>query len=293
MADRARRPRAQMVSGQVALVDPARSKPVQVQEARSGFADVAGQGRQQSAAAHRVATLRLALEALAQPEQRRPLGVCARCLLDQPRRDPGPLLGPAGRARCDRGLEFLEADRVVVDEVQVDQPVAVGDMEEPERKRGIAAREGLEVDLGRLGGGGPDGVDDHDSRAALRQPVLMCVGSRRRWVGTPDHDARGVARRTRVEPDRGGAVEVVERDVAGVVADRVRLDLGRSQSVEEAEAEVVPDDRERARVVRVEDRLGPGGRRDPPQGFADFRDRVLPRDRLELAPALRSDATKR
>ena len=96
-----------------------------------------------------------------------------------------------------------------------------------------------------------------DRAGGLRQPVLVGVGRRGRRVRAPDQDACGVAARC-ADRSRSAerAVDVVERDVAGLVADRVGVDLGRAEPVEEPEPEGVGEQRAGAGVVGVQDRLG-------------------------------------
>ena len=111
LADRVRRigPR-QLRAREPAGVHAARVAAVEVQEARPRAADVAGQRRKRRDGAHDVAAARLALQALAHPEQRRPAAVDARDVLDQARRHAGALLRPrractaraAARARRSR-----------------------------------------------------------------------------------------------------------------------------------------------------------------------------------------------
>jgi hypothetical protein len=81
--------------------------------------------------------------------------------------------------------------------------------------------------------------------------------------------------------------------VARLVADRVRIDLRRPEPVEEPEREEVAEEREGARVVGVQDRVGAGLVLDPVEALGDPAERVVPGDRLEPALALRADAAKR
>ena len=85
------------------------------------------------------------------------------------------------------------------------------------------------------------------------------------WEYACGADAAGFAPQTtmhaavggggRIEAVERSAVDVVERDVAGLVTDRVRIDLGGAEPVAEPQREVIRDRRERAGVVRVEDRV--------------------------------------
>jgi hypothetical protein len=81
--------------------------------------------------------------------------------------------------------------------------------------------------------------------------------------------------------------------VSGLVADRVRVDLGRAQPVEEPQREEVGEEREGAGVVSVQDRVRAGGRLDAPEALGDLRESLVPGDWLEPRLALRADPAKR
>ena len=104
-------------------------------------------------------------------------------------------------------------------------------------------------------------------------------------IGAPDDDAGGVCRRSRVEPALGRPVDVVEGDVTGQVADGVGVDLGRAEPVEEAHREGVGEQRERAGVVGVEDRLRPLGGVDLAEPRGDRRRWPRPRRPARRSPA--------
>jgi hypothetical protein len=88
---------AQVSGAPVGLVDPPGVEPVEVEEPRVGFAEVAGRRRQERAGPHHVATGGLALQHLPEPEQRRPGAVEAGGPLDQPGGHARRRLAPARR----------------------------------------------------------------------------------------------------------------------------------------------------------------------------------------------------
>ena len=94
-------------------------------------------------------------------------------------------------------------------------------------------------------------------------------GARGGRVGSPDEDRGGVGRGAGVESLERGPVDVTESDVSRLVANRVRVDLGRAEPVEETQREVIPDHPEGAGVVGIQDRLAAAPRR--PRGAADLR----------------------
>ena len=256
--------RGEVVARDVGAVDAAPGRAVEVEEPGAGPAQVPGDGGEQRAGAHRVAAHRLTLHALPEPQEGRARAVEVRRTLDVGRRDTGRALAPLGRARGERRLELVEARRVVGEERPVRHAVADEDVQEREGECRVGAGERLQVQVGALGGPGRDRVDHDDRARRLGQPVLVGVRRGRRGVGAPDEDAGGVGGAARVEPDLRRAVEVVQGDVPGEVADRVGVDLGRAEPVDEAQPVAVAELRERAGVVGVEDRLRTrGGRRRP------------------------------
>ena len=104
-------------AAEVVLVDPPAGEPVEIQEARSGPPEVAADRRQHRDAAHDVAAGLLALEPLADPQQRRPGPVQVRRGLDVGRRHPGPRLRPLRVARGGQLEQLLPADGAAREEI--------------------------------------------------------------------------------------------------------------------------------------------------------------------------------
>ena len=182
---------------------------------------------------------------------------------------------------------------MAVDEVHVDEPLASDHVQKREGQGGVAAGKRLQMEIGRLGGRGPDGVDHDHPGGRLGQPVVMRVRRRSGRIRAPDENAGGIAGSQRVEADERGAVHVLERDVPGLVADRVRVDLGRAESVEEAQRKEVGEEREGARVVGVQDCVRAGGRLDATETLGDVPERIVPGDGLKLPLALRAGPAQR
>jgi len=166
-------------------------------------------------------------------------------------------------------------------------------MGDRERQRGVAAGKWLQVQIGPTGGGGPDRVDDDHLAGSLGQPVLVLMRRGGRRVGAPHHDAGRLRGASRVKAIHRGSVQVPERDVPCLVADRVRVDLAGAEPADEPIREVVAKQRERAGVVGSEDRVSacvPGHLSQP---LGDLRQRLLPGHRPETAAALRPVTPKR
>ena len=99
---------------------------------------------------------------------------------------------------------------------------------------------------------------DHDLGAArLLEPVLVSVRARGGRIDAPQQQAAGVAGAARVEPCDRAAVHVVERDLAGHVADAVGHHFAGAEPAEEAQREAAGDLGARACVVGVPDRRRP------------------------------------
>ena len=98
VADRLGDVDGQLRGGEVVLVDPPVSAAVEIQQTGAGLAQIARRGRQDRDGANRVATARLALEALPDPEQRRTRRIQPGRLLDQLGGHAGDALTPARRA---------------------------------------------------------------------------------------------------------------------------------------------------------------------------------------------------
>ena len=82
--------------------------------------------------------------------------------LDVGGRNAGTGRRPLGRAVGQQGLELVEADRVPLDVVAVDQAVARDHVHQPEREGGVGAGPWLEVDVRARSGRRLDRVDDND-----------------------------------------------------------------------------------------------------------------------------------
>lgn len=117
----------------------------------------------------------------------------------------------------------------------VDEAFGGDHVQEREREGRIAARERLQVQIGRLLRRRPHRVDHDYAGGRLGQPVTLCVRRRGGGVRAANEDAAGVARDPRIEADLRAAVHVVEGDVPGLVAARVWIDLRRAEPLEEAQ----------------------------------------------------------
>ena len=294
VADLGNRRCCQLRRREAAHVEAARrALAVQIVDARARLADIACRRRQQRAGPHDVAPLGLALQALAEPEQRRPLAVCVRGLFDQRCRHAGLRLGPCRIARRRQGRDLVPAQRMGVDEGAVDLPVADQHMQHAVGQRRIAAGAELEMQVGRFGRFGAHRIDDDLRAARFGQPVLVRMGGGGRGVDAPQQHAVGVLRRAWIEACDCGAQGQLQRHVAGLVAHRVGIGLGSAEPVEEALWEIVGDDRTGAGVVAVDDRRRAAIAHDVLQARRDGAERLVPGNRLELRFALGADAAQR
>jgi hypothetical protein len=148
----------------------------------------------------------------------------------------------------------------------------------------------MQVQIGVAGGRRAHGIDHDHLSGRFRQPVLVLVRRRRRWIRSPHQDAVRVAGGARVKAVERRAVQVIKRDVPGLVAKPVRVDLRCSKAVEKAQSEEVAEQRERARLVRVQNRVGARIGRDPGQAFGDLAQGLVPADLGVASGALRPAA---
>jgi hypothetical protein len=160
---------------------------------------------------------------------------------------------------------------VLAQQPVVEQAVPADHVGDRERQRGVAAGKWLQVQAGLMGGGGPDRVDDDHLTGRFGQPVLVLMRRRRRRVRAPDHDARRVRGAARVKTIRRGPVQVLQRDVPGLGADRVGVDLAGAEPAQEPVREVVAQQRERAGVVSTQGRVRARVRDDLSQPLGDLR----------------------
>ena len=263
VAEARQRARGQVRRRQIGVVEVAVGRvevQIEVQEPGARFAQIAGHRRQQGAGADHIAPRPLALQRLPEPQQRRPPAVEMGGLLDEPGGHAGRRLAPGRGAVREQGFKLLPADGVRGDEVMVDEAVAPEDVEEGKGQGGIAAGKGLEVEIGRLRRGRADGIDHHHLAGRLAQPVLVGVRRRGRGIRAPHHDACRVTGRARVEAVQARPVDIIQRHLAGHVADRVGDDLGGAEAVEEAHREEEGEERDGAGVMGVDDGVRPGGR---------------------------------
>ena len=246
-----------MRAEQILLIDaPLPQISVQIQKSCARFAQIAGHRRQQRARAHDVAAGRLALQALAEPQQRRAPRIQMRDLFDLRNRHAGRRTQSPQIARGHGGLEFVPTEHVRRDESLVDQAIAVHHVQQCERERGIAAGKGLQMNVGLRRRRRSNRIDDDHFSGRLRQPVL--VGMRRRGVRirSPHDDAGGLLCRARIEAIERGAVHVAQRDVSRHVANRVGGHLGCPEPIEESQRRNAGQQRDGAGVVRVQYRAG-------------------------------------
>ena len=172
-------------------------------------------------------------------------------------------------------------------EALVHHPLPVDDVKQGECQGGVAPGERLEVQVGRLGRRVPDRVDDDDRAAELLEPVPVGMRSRGGRVRPPDEHAIRVPDRPGVEAVEGRSQGHLEGDVPGLVADRVGIDLGRPEPVEEPQREPVRQQRAGPGVMGVHD--GPAARSGEhvldPSG--DQAEGLVPPGGAELSRSLR------
>src|SRR6185503_17284399 len=210
-------------------------------------------------------------------------------------RHPRDRLGPFRRVLVDVLGELLEAVRVLLAEVVIVEVFLDDHVQEREPERVVGAGANLQPDLRLLRDDRLARIDrDH---ARLVQQCLadvescLAVGARVRRLVPPVHDHR--RRRAAREIADG---QIAHRLDAGVHARMEALrepgltPVRRAERVTETR---YPADVMAARARAHRDRLGPRLRADLEDLLRDLVERLVPRDALPLAGALRPDAPLR
>ncbi len=109
-------------------------------------------------------------------------------------RHAGDPLDPLGPPRRDRAAYVVEAGGARRDVLLVDRAGGVEQVQQAEREREVGARDGLQDEVGALGGGRAPRVDHDDLAAALAEPVEVPRGRRHGLgeVGADQHQHVGL-----------------------------------------------------------------------------------------------------
>ena len=241
----------------------------------------------------------LAVLAVLRTDQRADAGrpsVAIRCASHSTRSGSIPVASAvrAGSHAAASAREVVPPGRVPGDPVRVDEPVALEDVHQPEDQCDVGARTHLQEDVGSRRGVGADRVD-HDDDGAGRPGLLddrpqVAVGDA--GVGPPQHDRARVAQRLGVDAERD--VEHLGRAAEGGGAAQLAVDVARADGVEQpVDQDPHLDQALGAGEGELQDRLGPARVDQGAHPAGDERDRLVPRDRLELAAPLRAGPTQR
>ena len=222
------------------------------QRAAGRIAPRADQRRQAGDGAHGVAAAGMALHAVVDADRRRPgravvarqrdhrLGrQCRRCCATR-----------SGGYSAARVAQRVEADRVAIDVVVIDEVLGDQHVHQAERERGVGARQERDVLVALFGRLAAIRVDGDELRAAalrfLRARPQVQVGRDR--VAAPDEDQAAVLELLDVGPDDGAD----RRDPAGLAGGRAdgAVEQRRAEAMEEAAVHrAVLQEAHRARVV--------------------------------------------
>ena len=205
------------------------------------------------------------------------------------RRHAGGCFTPGRSARIQLSFDLLPTFRVRGQEGPIDAARRPDDMQHREGERAVGARVKLQMHVGRRRRLVADGIDDDLGDGRLRQPILVHVRRRSRWIGAPDHHAVRAVNGARVEAARRFSVHQLEGHVPRLVAHGIRVDLGRADAVEEAQGEGAGDQRAGSRVVGLQNRSRAVVAADRVETIGDVGKRRVPLDRLEAASAFRPD----
>ena len=215
----------------------------------------------------------------------------ARELADVVSGDAGDLLGPFRRARAGAFLQFIEADRVIVDVVLIDEALRDDRVDERHRQRAVRAGLGANVPVGFLGRARSVSVDNDDLGAELLRiahdrPVMQ-VGADA--VAGPDDDVLGMNVALRIET--GGRADRQQPSRARAFAAERALAYGRAQAVEKGVTAVEAVHQPLMPEVAVrDDRLRAVFGDDGLPARDDLIQCFIPRDAFELLGPLRPNA---
>ena len=190
-------------------------------------------------------------------------------------------------------MERLEADRVSVDVVLVDQSFIDQHLHHRQRQRAIGAGRERDVLVALFSAQAAIRIDrDHPRAAAFRfLDASPQVHRRRDRIGAPQEDQLGVDEALHVHPDR--AAECVgEAGLAGSRADRPVEQRGAEPMKKAAIHRRALHLPHRSRVAVRQDRLRIA-RGDSRQFPGDRVERLVPADSRELSAALGADALHR
>ena len=205
----------------------------------------------------------------------------------------GRLRRPSRRPGVDQGFQLLEADCVGRDKGGIEFTRRLQRVHKAEGQGGIGAGEGAQMKVGACRRRRLDRVD-HDQRAGkFRQPVLVHMRPARRRIATPDDQAAGVFCGARIESGGAVAEHIAERHMAGEIADRIRVDLGGADMVEEAKRKLIGDHRTGAGVMAGQDIRGPAVGDETVEPRRDRAERLVPGDLGECSRSFRTGALQR
>ena len=264
-------------------------------DAAAALAPRPDQRRQTGDVAHRHAAAVMALHAVVDADRGRPRRrVFARQPADAFGRDAGDLGGPLRGPLLHPLRQLLEADGVGRNVVAVVQPGVDDFVHHRQRERAVGPRSEREPLVGRAGGARTRRVDNDDAPALFARgldegPQVQVARQR---VAAPDQDQPRVREVLRLNAD-GRADRVKVALEAGLRADRARQSAGAHLLEEAVRHAMLLQPAHRAGVGVGQHRLRAPGVDYLPQPRRDPGQRLVPRDALKAAAALRPYAALR
>ena len=215
---------------------------------------------------------------------------------DGRRRKAADVGDPVRRILEDASSEGVPAVRVPAEEVSVLRALGEHDVQEAQRQRGVGPGNRSQVDVGGVGGSGPDRVDHHQVGAILAgradgAPEVMVRGQ---GVAAPQDDEPREAERLRVHPHAVVAERVAGADPAGDRADRHQVLRGAERVPQAAPRAIHALDEPHAAGADVgPDGLGTEVSNRAGEALGDLVERLLPGDALEVSTPLGTEAPHR
>ena len=267
----------------------------QLQNAAADVPPCAHQRGQASQRAHRLAAVAMALDGHADADHRRLRGrVIAREFAHVVRRNAGDARDFLRRIILRALGKFVEAHGVVIDVIFIDQAFRNHHVDHAHGECRVGAGANLDVPIGVVRGARFHRIDDDHFRAAFFRCVddrpMMQVGADR--IARPQNDVFrmrktfGIGARRRADGHHVGRARtgIAEGALADRRAEFVKKRIANIEAIQNALG---------AEIAIRKNRRRPRFRDDCFPTIADFFDRLIPRDALELPAALRPFALER
>src|ERR1700737_733959 len=130
-----------------------------------------------------------------------------------------------------------------------------------------------------------DRIDNDDFNPGILrflEPAFVLMRGRVRWISAPDQDRPCVPDRPRIKTFQRIAEYKLKRGVTSLVADRVRIDFRRANSIEQTNGKPTADQPNGSGIVSVQDRTCMTRVDQTAKPFCNLAEGLFPGDRDKL-----------